>query len=120
MLRRRAEGYEWTLGRNRHAGEPSWPEKFFTEVIDNEFLDKNVVTELQMGRYSLDFAWPEKKKCIEIDGEQHYTQPSQAKSDLRKNKYLKSQGWEVLRIRWRDMFSDTKANIQKANKFIGP
>lgn len=118
MLQRRANGYNWTLGRNRHRSEPSWPEKFWTKVIENEFSDKAVVPEYPMGRYSLDFAWPHLKKCIEIDGEQHYTDANQAASDVRKDVYLAEQGWQVMRIRWKDCFKDSKTWIAKANEFI--
>ena len=41
-------------------------------VIKNEFEDQNYVREYPFKIYSLDFAWPEKKQCIEIDGEQLY------------------------------------------------
>jgi very-short-patch-repair endonuclease len=40
-------------------------------VIENEFEDKLYTREYPFFKYSLDFAWIEKKLCIEIDGEQH-------------------------------------------------
>jgi very-short-patch-repair endonuclease len=46
----------------------SYPEKWFMCVIKNEFKDKNFVREYPFIKYSLDFAWPHKKICIEIDG----------------------------------------------------
>jgi len=42
------------------------------EVIKNEFENKNYERELPFHRFSLDFAWTELKRCIEIDGKQHY------------------------------------------------
>ena len=118
MLRRRENGYDCTLGRNRHNSEPSWPEQFWSMVIENEFTDKDVVAELQLGRYSLDFAWPHLKKCIEMDGDQHYTNDQQIQSDLRKDQYLKDAGWKVLRIRWKECFKSPKKYIEIAKKFI--
>ena len=60
------------IGQSRWNNEPSYPEKFFMNVIKNEFEDQNYVREYPFKIYSLDFAWPEKKQCIEIDGEQLY------------------------------------------------
>ena len=40
-----------------------------------------------MGKYSIDFAWPDLKLAIEIDGSQHNF-PDRKKSDKLKDKYL--------------------------------
>jgi len=65
------EGRAWNIGKSRWNNQPSYPEKWFMEVIKNEFFDKNYSYEHPLGIYSLDFAWIHKNKCIEIDGEQH-------------------------------------------------
>ena len=53
-----------------HSSKKSYPEKFFTQVIENEFDDKNYEYNLLFYQYRLDFAWPHKKLCIEINGSQ--------------------------------------------------
>ena len=40
------------------------------------------------------------------------------KNDELKDKLLKENGWEVLRIKWKDMFHNPKLFIQKAKDFI--
>ncbi len=112
------EGRAWNIGQSRWNNAPSWPEKFFMEVIKNEFNDQAYTTEYPFGKFSLDFAWLEKKKCIEIDGDQHLTDENQKRRDLEKNQLLEQHEWKLLRITWRDMMADTKFWIETAKKFI--
>lgn len=111
------EGRAWNIGQNRWNNVPSWPEEFFMMVIENEFDDKNFVREYPFGRYSLDFAWPHLKCCIEIDGEQHL-QEDQARRDKKKDAALLEAGWKILRIKWRAMYLDTKFHIAAAKSFV--
>ena len=106
------EGRAWNIGMSRWNNEPSYPEKFFMEVIKNEFEDKNYQKEYPVGIYSLDFAWIEKKKAIEIDGEQHQRFEEYRERDKRKDMYLTKEGWKILRIVWKDMFHNTKEKIK--------
>ena len=117
-IRSQAEGRSWNIGQSRWNNEPSYPEQFFMQVIENEFRDKDYIREYPLGRFSLDFAWEKKKKCIEIDGEQHYSFPGYAERDIRKNKAIEDASWSLLRIRWTEMYKDTKTWIQKAREFI--
>lgn len=118
MKQAHADGRAWNIGRSRWNNAPSYPEQFFMQVIANEFIDKDYQTELPFGRYSLDFAWTHKKKCIEIDGEQHQRFLEYAARDREKDKLLFESGWQVMRISWKDMFRDTKQYIKKAKDFI--
>lgn len=47
----------------------------------------------------IDFALPDRKIAIEIDGKQH-EQESRAQSDRKKDSLLIEQGWTVHRIKW--------------------
>lgn len=118
MKKAHIEGRAWNIGRSRWNNRKSYPEEFFTKVIENEFLDKNFHPEYPVGIYSLDFAWVHKKRCIEIDGEQHERYLEYRERDSRKDKYLKDNGWEILRIKWKDMYSETKKWIEIAKKHI--
>ena len=106
------------IGKSRWNNEPSYPEKFFMDVINNEFIDKNVITEYPIGIYAADFCWPDKKKVIEIDGEQHYRFQEYIDRDKRKDKFLNSKGYVILRIRWTDMFHNPKDKIKECFEFI--
>ena len=118
MKKAHSEGRAHNIGECRWNNEPSYPEKFFMEVIENEFINKNYVREKPFGRFSLDFAWCDLKRCIEIDGKQHETDEKQKLRDVAKDKLLHEEGWEVLRIKWSDMFNDPKSWIQIAKDFI--
>lgn len=113
------EGRAWNIGQSRWNNKPSYPEQYFIQVIENEFLDKMYEREFSLGRFSLDFAWPHKKKCIEIDGKQHDELPDVRERDLRKNDFIETSGWQVLRIKWKDMYSSPQAWIKIAKDFIG-
>lgn len=115
-----SEGRAHNIGESRWNNEPSYPERWFMTVISNHFPDKNYVREYPFHRFSLDFAWVAKKKCIEIDGDQHLRFEDQIASDQRKDALLKQEGWEVLRLRWKDLkYNNTQSLIQQAIDFIG-
>jgi very-short-patch-repair endonuclease len=101
----------------RHKRKRSYAELFFEKVICNEFADTMYEYEYPISIYSLDFAWPHKKRCIEIDGQQH-SQIERMESDIKKDKYLKSCGWSVLRIKWVDIFREPQTYIKIAYNFI--
>ena len=121
MKKAHEEGRAWNIGMSRWNNQPSWPEQWFMKVIENEGLDPNYTREMPFGKYSLDFAWSGLKKCIEIDGEQHERCEKQKARDVAKDSLLTQQGWQVLRLRWKDIYSDSKGSIQKAKAFLaGP
>lgn len=110
MIIAHKEGRAWNIGMSRWNNEPSYPEKFFMQVIENEFEDKNYQREYPVSRYSIDFTWLEKRLAIEIDGAQH-KKPDYKERDKRKDDYLKKNGWKVLRIKWEDMFHEPQKYI---------
>jgi very-short-patch-repair endonuclease len=118
MKKAHAEGRAWNIGKSRWNNTPSYPEQFFMKVIENEFEDKDYENELPFHRFSLDFAWIHKKRVIEIDGSQHERFQEYKERDEKKDELLKSEGWEVLRIQWKDMFHNTKVWTKHAKDFI--
>lgn len=119
MKRAHAEGRAWNIGKSRWNNEPSYPEKFFIKVINNEFDDKNYKREFNIGIYSIDFAWIDKKLALEIDGEQHQRFDEVKERDIRKDKFLIENGWKILRIQWKNVYSNPSYYINLANTFIG-
>lgn len=119
MKKAHEEGRAHNIGSSRWNNEPSYPEQFFMKVIENEFDDKDYVREYGLGIYSLDFAWEHKKKCIEIDGDQHQRFEEYKARDERKNLLIQEEGWDVLRIVWKDMFNDPKKFIKIAKEYVG-
>ena len=118
MKKAHRERRAWNIGMSRWNNEPSYPEKFFMKVIQNQFDDKNYVREFPLGIYSADFCWPHLKKVIEIDGQQHERYVEYKKRDERKDLYLKEQGYQILRISWKEFCSNTKQKINESYNFI--
>jgi very-short-patch-repair endonuclease len=92
---RRVKEGTWTSWRKNT--EPSYPEKFFMEVLKNN--DIQYEYECPIKRYSIDFAIHNKKIALEIDGQQHRFDDRIA-SDKKKDELLKSCGWKIYRIKW--------------------
>ena len=109
---------KWGAG-NRTKNRPSYPEIFFMEIIKNNFKDTNYIKDMSMGIYYVDFAWPHKKKAIEIDGDQHIYCEKTRDRDRIKDKMLKDNGWELLRIRWKVLRTNADALAEVAKNFIG-
>lgn len=100
-----------------HSSKVSFPEQYFMEVLK----DLPVKYNFQVGLYQLDFAIPEKKVYIEVDGEQHYTDKRIVAHDKERTEVLNNLGWKCLeRIRWsiyQKLDEDSKKEY--CNKLIG-
>lgn len=115
------EGRAHNIGESRWNNEHSYPEKWLIKVLENEFGMKEHIdykTEMSFGRFALDFAWPDRKLCIEIDGKQHQTDEIQKIRDNNKDKLLNENGWNELRIPWSDCCNNTKIWIEKIKLFL--
>lgn len=122
MKKAHKEGRAHNIGESRWNNEHSYPEKWLIKVLENEFGMKehlNYKTEMPFGKFSLDFAWPDKKFCIEIDGEQHERFVEYKMRDIKKDELLKEKNWEVFRIKWKECFNNPKFFIELIKqKFI--
>ena len=83
-----------------HHSKQSYPEKYFRDLFDKDEILCKALSEYRVNTYSLDFAFPEYKIDIEIDGEQHYVDKRIIKHDEKRNSILSSLGWKCIRIRW--------------------
>jgi very-short-patch-repair endonuclease len=83
-----------------HSSKESYPEKYFREWLQKENIF--VEREFQVGLYTLDFAWPEKKIYLEVDGSQHHLS-WMIKHDEERTKKLSELGWVCIqRVYWPD------------------
>lgn len=73
----------------------SYPEEYFAGIF------VSATRHYHVSRYFLDFAWPNKKLYVEVDGEQHYTDKGMRHDSIRTD-ILSELGWVcVERIRWK-------------------
>lgn len=108
LAKKRHERGDTNFGwQNRDKFEMSYPEK----IAHRELLkyDIEFVNEYHFHPYFIDFALPEYKIAIEIDGQQHNL-PERKASDIKKDKKLIRYGWTVYRISWPD--DNIKDNIK--------
>lgn len=102
-----------------HSSKISYPESYFINVFKNEGIDLKY--HLQVGLYELDFYNTNFKKYIEIDGSQHYL-PKSIIRDNKRTEYLKSLGWEGMRICWdkykKMTFDEKKKIIEEIKDFL--
>ncbi len=73
-----------------------------------------------LGEHRLDFAWPELKVALEFDGRAKYFDYRPTGdvvfAERRREKALMEQGWTIIRVEWKDLFSevDFKVRILRA------
>lgn len=117
-----AEGRAHNIGECRWNNKSSYPEQWFMSMMENEFNQKVGVDyqrEYSFHKYSLDFAWPDRKVCVEIDGDQHQRFQEQRLRDLQKDSYLKDEGWLEIRRSWKYIFNNTKQFIAEIKNILG-
>jgi very-short-patch-repair endonuclease len=103
----------WT---SREKIKPSFAEKVTMEILNE--LNINYKRELKVNKWFVDFADDERKLALEIDGKQH-DYPERKASDDIKDKYLISNGWQVLRIKWQRITPEFRNEVkQKINVFF--
>ena len=117
MKKMYAEG-KITGWRKRYNLTASFPEKWIMTVIENEGINNNYYFNLPFHGFFLDFAWVDLKKVIEIDGKQHYENTKQMERDARKDALLAEEGWQELRLPWKDVYSEPRKFIKIIKDFI--
>ncbi len=87
-------------GWSTRGSEPSYPERYFISVFDNEKIF-GWKREHKVGKWFIDFAFLDRMLAIEIDGKQHLEE-NRRKSDEAKDLFLTECGWTIVRIPWSD------------------
>ena len=95
----------------RAAGEMSYLEQWFYDevVIKHHLTEKyDIVNELSIYPYFIDFAFQNIKVAVELDGKCHFIHGETRNGhDRKKDEYLISKGWKVFRIRYDENNEDT-------------
>lgn len=95
----------------------SYAEEWVKHILETEVKDNTFIEEYHVGRWFLDFAWPNKMIYIEIDGEQHEW-VERKKNDEEKDNYCKELGWKCLRLKWKDICNNTQEAIVVIKEFV--
>jgi very-short-patch-repair endonuclease len=75
---------------------------------------KEVVTQAKVGKFRLDFALPDVKVAIEVDGPLHRL-PEMAVKDLERDLWLVHEGWMVFRV---DAYGDEKSLQERLVRIV--
>jgi len=105
---------------NHYSKGRSYAEEYWKIVLDTN----NIIYEeqYQVGTYHLDFALPNLKIDLEIDGDQHHLDKRVVESDKRRNIYLENLGWTVIRVKWSDYkkLEDKKSYVNNIISLLNP
>ncbi len=72
----------------------------------------------QIGPYYADFAHPESRTIIEIDGKAYHTSPEQVERDQHRQAYLEAECWTVLRFTGSQIQRDPVRSVYQAKNAI--
>jgi REase_MTES_1575 len=84
-------------------------EKIFCEAFEGQYswyLWDSLVAQHRVGRYRLDFAYPEAMVGVEIDGREFHSTPEQKAADKVRQDRLESGGWKILRFTGSEVYRD--------------
>lgn len=91
-------------------------EKQLWSILRSEGMGVKFRRQAVIGRYIVDFVCYEKKLVIEVDGGQHY----QSQKDIRRDQWLKTQGFEVIRFWNNDVLGNLDGVYQKIAEYLAP
>lgn len=85
------------------------------ELLINEFDNRNIKYEFQyqLGRFVIDFAFPDCKLAVEADGIYWHNLPANKKRDKNKNEFLNKNGWSIVRLSEPDIIKSPGKCVEK-------
>ncbi|CAJ1507280.1 DUF559 domain-containing protein [[Mycobacterium] burgundiense] len=83
-------------------GARSQAEREFVRVVDLAGIT-GWIANYPVGGYVVDFAFPEAKVAVEIDGWAFHQDQNTFQSDRRRQNSLALKGWQILRFTWQDL-----------------
>jgi len=101
-----------------HSSKISWPEKIFKNALIASGIT-GWVYNYQNGIYQYDFAFPELKIDVEIDGGTHLTEKVK-KIDERRDLFSKNKGWRVIRFPAKKVKENIIECIEELKKIMIP
>ena len=85
-------------------------ERAFLELIRRARLPQPEVN-AKVGRYEVDFYWPEHDLIVEIDGYAFHSSRAAFERDRRRDAELGAQGRRVMRVTWRRLVDESEALV---------
>lgn len=76
------------------------------------------IPQYQLNGYRLDFAWPDQKVAVEVDGHDYHKTKEQRSCDAKRDRELAKLGWTTLRFTGSDVYRDADAVAQEILTFV--
>ena len=98
----------------------SYPEEIFWDAYQ-KLKPKSLtglVTQHWVGRYRLDFAIPNKRIGIEIDGHEFHSSKKQFVDDRQRQRNLEQKGWRITRFAAVEVSDDPEGCVRQAGKWV--
>jgi hypothetical protein len=89
----------------------------FQRVLHRAHLPVPVI-EHAIGRYTADFAWPDRKVIVETDGYDAHGHRKRFESDRARDAYLMARGWVVVRVTWRRLKREPMALMVELGQIL--
>lgn len=99
-----------------HSSKQSYPEKVFQNALESKGL-QGWLYNYRVGIYQYDFAFPDYKIDVEIDGATHQTEKVK-KIDYRRDRFSESNGWTVIRFSAKQVKEDVISCINVLQETI--
>ncbi len=74
--------------------------------------------QIWVDEYRVDFAIPDKKFVIELDGHEYHKTREQRTSDAKRERHLINKGWQVLRFTGSEIYEDVTGRIEEIKTMI--
>lgn len=103
---------------------PFYKLQFCESPIEVEFyslcLDSlsELIPQVNVGHFRVDFAVPNKKIAIELDGHDFHKTKEQRTYDAQRDRYLVKEGWKIIRFTGTEIHSDVMKCIREAEEII--
>lgn len=89
--------------------------KLWNELRAHRLMGIGFRRQMPIGKYIVDFACPEHKLIIEVDGSQH---ASDEKKDAIRTRFLEQRGWRVIRFWNDDILNDIDNTCQHIVNYL--
>jgi very-short-patch-repair endonuclease len=74
---------------------------------------------VRLGRFTVDFHWPDPRLVVELDGYQAHAGRAAFEDDRARDVELKALGFDVLRLTWRQVVHEPAATAALLRKLLG-
>jgi very-short-patch-repair endonuclease len=92
-------------------------EEMFWNVAEPQI--EGLTPQLEIGPYRVDFALPDYRTVIELDGHEYHKTKEQRTHDAKRERYLQENGWEVIRFTGSEIYKDTAGCVKQVVRILG-